>query len=71
MQSNICAMPNSGLMLRMDVEMPFNSDGTVNSVYGTMPYVNLAPSTYPTPFPISYDINTLLKDPWINWVMNN
>jgi C-terminal processing protease CtpA/Prc len=71
MQPNICALPISGLMLRFDIEMPYNSDGTINSINGVKPDVNLAPSTYPTPYPINYEVSTLLEDPWIVWVMND
>ena len=71
MQPNICAMPNSGLMLWMDVEMPYNFDEKVTSIYGTKPDVNLSPSTYPTSYPADFEANTLLMDPWIIWVMNN
>lgn len=71
MQPNMCAMPNSGLMLWMDVEMPYNCDGTVTSIYGTKPDVNLSPSTYPTPYPADFEKNTLLMDPWIIWAMND
>lgn len=71
MQPNICAMPNSGLMLWMDVEMPYNCDEEVASIYGTKPDVNLSPSTYPTPYPDGFEKDTLLMDPWILWTMNN
>jgi hypothetical protein len=65
------ALPNSGLMFRMDVELTINSDKRETSIYGTRPDVNLAPSTYPTPFPKSFLIEDLLRDEWVKWCMEN
>lgn len=63
------ALPNSGLMFRMDVEAAFNVDDRETSIYGTNPDVNLSVSGYPTTYPQNYSNNTLLEDEWIKWCM--
>lgn len=63
------ALPNSGLMFRMDVEAAFNVDGRETSIYGTNPDVTLKTSNYPTTYPQSYSKNALLEDEWIKWCM--
>ncbi len=63
------ALPNSGLMFRMDIEAAFNVDGRETSIYGTNPDVKLSVSEYPTTYPLSYNKNTLLDDEWIKWCM--
>lgn len=67
----IYEVPNCHLLFRTEIEMTFNTDGAINELYGTDPAINLEPSTYPTSFPKSYDTNVLLKDKWIEWVINN
>ena len=63
--------PNCHLLFRTEIEMTFNADGTVNELYGTKPDINLEPSTYPSSFPKSFDINALLRDKWIDWMISN
>jgi C-terminal processing protease CtpA/Prc len=67
----IYEVPNCHLLFRTEMEMTFNADGATNELFGTKPDVNLEPSTYPTSFPKSFDINILLKDKWIDWIINN
>lgn len=64
-------VPNCHLLFRTEIEMTFNTDGTTNELFGTKPDVNLETSTYPTSFPKSFDTNILLKDKWIDWIINN
>lgn len=63
------ALPYSGLLFYMDSELTFNVDGSLNNFVGVMPDVVLSPSSYPTPYPVSVDLETLLTDPWIQWVL--
>ena len=63
------ALPNSGLMFRMDVEAAFNVDGRETSIYGTNPDVKLSTSGYPTTYPQNYSKNALLEDEWIKLCM--
>ncbi|MFT4144708.1 MAG: S41 family peptidase [Mobilitalea sp.] len=65
----IFALPNSGLMFRMDVEAAFNVDGRETSIYGTNPDIKLSISEYPATYPQSYSKNALLEDEWIKWCM--
>ena len=67
----IYEVPNCHLLFRTEIEITFNADGTINELYGTKPDINLEPSTFPTSFPKSFDTNVLLKDKWIDWIINN
>ncbi len=67
---DIC-LPNSKIILRMDVELNFNDKGQPNHIFGTYPDIELEPSTYPTSNPASLELSDLLKDSWINWAVNN
>jgi hypothetical protein len=62
-------LPNSHVLLLMQVEASFNPDGTLNDPLGTRPDFELSRSTYPTPFPRAFDISSLRADPWIAWVL--
>jgi hypothetical protein len=64
-------LPNSHIIFFLEVELAFNSDGTINEIYGTKPDVELEPSTYPTTFPTGFSKKELLKDSWIQWVIMN
>jgi len=68
--STIFELPNSHILFNLEIEMAFNSDGTINEIYGTRPDVELEPSTFPTSFPISFSTFDLLRDPWIQWIIN-
>lgn len=67
---DIC-LPNSQIIMRMDVELNFNDKGQPNHICGTIPDIELEPSSYPTEDPASLELNDLLKDTWINWVIEN
>jgi hypothetical protein len=71
LQPWIFELPNSHILFTLEVELAFNSDGTVNEIYGTKPDVELEPSTYPTSFPESFSREDLINDKWISWIMNN
>ncbi|MBN1387260.1 MAG: hypothetical protein JW965_02370 [Bacteroidales bacterium] len=62
-------LPNSHIMISMEIDMAFNEDGSVNEIYGSEPDYILQPSTYPTSMPAAYDAESLMKDPWIEFVM--
>ena len=65
------ALPNSGLIFRMDIEAAYNTDGRISSIYGTKPDIELATSMYPTTCPKAYDADTLRSDEWILWCINH
>lgn len=65
------ALPNSGLMFKLETDMNFNEEGQVNEIYGTAPDVLLEPSAYPTAYPAGYEKEDLMKDEWIKWVMQD
>lgn len=67
---DIC-LPNSQIIMRMDVELNFNDKGQPNHICGTIPNVELEPSSYPTYNPVSLELKDLLQDTWINWVIKN
>jgi len=64
-------LPNSHVMFKLEIEMAFNPDGTINEIYGTRPDFELETSTYPTPYPESSEQEDILKDPWVQWVLKN
>lgn len=75
-QPGICALPNSGLMLRMDIEMPFGNNGEINSIYGTKPNVQLPPfnisDIYNRKTNSDKQIQGILKqDEWIDWILQD
>jgi hypothetical protein len=65
------ALPNSGLSFQMDVELGITADGRVNQTLGTPPDVTLEPSSYPTAYPASLEVDALLRDPWVKWVLED
>ena len=62
-------LPNSHVMFKLEIEMAFNPDGTINEIYGTRPDFELETSTYPTSYPESSEKEDLLNDQWIQWVL--
>jgi len=64
-------VPNCHLLFKTEVELAFNSDGSINELYGTKPDINIEPSTYPTSFPKSFSIEELHNDKWIKWIIDN
>ncbi len=64
-------LPNSHIIFSLEIELAFNSDGTINEIYGTNPDYVLESSTYPTTFPTGFSKEELLKDTWIQWVIMN
>ncbi len=69
--SQIFELPNSHILFNLEIEMAFNTDGTINEIYGTKPDVELEPSTFPTSFPVSFSAFDLLRDHWIQWIINH
>lgn len=65
----VYALPNSGIMFYLDSELTLNPDGSVNQAFGTPPDFLLNPSTYPTPYPVRFDRESLLADPWVRWAI--
>jgi len=64
-------LPNSHIIFSLEIELAFNSDGTINEIYGTNPDYAMEPSTYPTAYPTGFSKEELLKDTWIQWVIMN
>ena len=64
-------VPNCHLLFKTEVELAFNSDGSINELYGTKPDINLEPSSYPTTFPENFSKEELLNDKWIKWIIDN
>lgn len=63
-------LPNSHIMISMEIDMAFNEDSSVNEIYGTRPDHVLQVSTYPTSMPEAYDAEALMEDPWIDYILN-
>jgi len=59
------ALPESGIVFRMDVDYVFNPDGKSNEINCTEPDIDLNPE-FP---PKSLKKNILMKDPWIKKVI--
>jgi hypothetical protein len=55
------ALPESGIIFRIDVDYVFNPDGKPNEVNFTEPDIYLSPG-FP---PRSYKREVLIKDPWL------
>jgi len=62
-------LPNSHILMNIEIDMAFNPDGSINEIYGTKPDHQLEPSTFPTSMPSGYDVKSLLNDKWIQYVM--
>ncbi|MBW8036037.1 MAG: hypothetical protein FVQ79_10505 [Planctomycetes bacterium] len=63
----IVQLPVSGMIFRAETEIVINPDGTVNELYGTTPDIELPPTLPPK----SHDKTTLLKDKWIQYIIDN
>ncbi|WP_438431488.1 S41 family peptidase [Gorillibacterium sp. sgz500922] len=61
------ALPHSGILLKMNVELTLTDRNQPNQIVGTAPDVEL-PSVYPSDTPRSLETADLLADPWISWV---
>lgn len=62
-------LPNSHIMLSMEIDMAFNADGTLNEIFGTKPDFILEPDGYPTVMPDEYTKEALLNDKWVQFVL--
>lgn len=62
-------LPESGILFVLEPEITYNSDGSINEIYGTEPDVLLEHSAYPTPYPLSADKEELMGDPWVQWAL--
>jgi C-terminal processing protease CtpA/Prc len=67
----IFSLPESGVMFAMETEITYTSDGQIDEIYGTAPDIELEGSTYPTTYPLSADKEEILKDIWIQQVLND
>jgi hypothetical protein len=67
----IFCLPESGVMFAMETEITYTSDGKIDEIYGTAPDIALEESTYPTTYPLSADKEEILKDTWIQQVLND
>lgn len=63
------ALPNSGLLFKLETDLNLNAEGQINEIHGTSPDLLLSSSRYPTPYPISYEPEVLKKDEWIHRIM--
>ncbi|WP_159065829.1 S41 family peptidase [Gorillibacterium timonense] len=63
------SLPNSGILFRLEPERNWNQNGQTNEIYGTQPDIRLQPSEYPTEYPSDYEIDTLLRDSWIQRII--
>ncbi|WNS46319.1 S41 family peptidase [Paenibacillus sp. MMS20-IR301] len=63
------ALPNSGLMFKLETDLNRNAEGQINEIYGTQPDVLLESSRYPTAYPAGYDPEELKQDEWVRKVM--
>jgi len=63
----VMRLPASGMILRMEVDLEINPDGSFNELAGVQPDVKL-PSL---PLPDRVTREALLKDPWIQAVIND
>jgi len=63
----VMRLPKSGMIFRMAADLDINPDGTFQELVGVQPDVEL-PSC---PLPDRVDRETLLKDPWIQAILND
>lgn len=63
------ALPNSGLIFKLETDLNGNAEGRINEIYGTAPDVLLDDSRYPTAYPESYEPEVLKNEEWIRKVM--
>ena len=66
MMPPVMRLPESGMIFRMEADLDINPDGGFNELAGVRPDVELPPC----PLPDRADRETLLKDPWIQAVIN-
>jgi hypothetical protein len=64
------SLPNSGIVVQLEVEMALTAEGEPGEIFGTAPETVLAPSAYPTPVPSGESANALLEDPWLRYVLD-
>lgn len=62
-----CTLPESGILFRFEIDIPFNSDGTYNATHYTEPDIKMEPN----PIPADFERDTLLKDPWVQKIIQN
>ncbi|KAI7253024.1 hypothetical protein KC345_g11423, partial [Hortaea werneckii] len=63
------ALPNSGLLFKLETDLNENAEGLINEIYGTAPDVLLDVSRYPAAYPAGYEPEALKNDTWIRQVM--
>ena len=62
----VMRLPESGMIFRMEADLDINPDGSFNELTGVQPDVELPPCQLPD----RTDREILLKDPWIQAVIN-
>ncbi len=50
--------------------MAFNTDGTINEIYGTKPDFVPGPSGYPTTMTAEYTREAMMQDKWVQFVLD-
>jgi hypothetical protein len=63
------ALPNSGIIFKLETDLNSNAEGRINEIYGTAPDVLMDESRYPTAYPESYEPEVLKNEEWIRKVM--
>lgn len=64
------ALPNSGIIFKLETDLNRNKEGQINEIHGTMPDVWLESSRFPNAYPQGYGREELLRDKWIGWAMS-
>lgn len=64
-------LPKSHILFVLEIDMAYNSDGTINEISGTKPDIELESSAYPTSFPDDFSKEGLLNDNWVKRIMND
>jgi C-terminal processing protease CtpA/Prc len=66
MMAPVARLPESGMIFLMEADLDINPDGSINELTGVQPDVELPSCELPD----RVDKETLLKDPWIQAVIN-
>lgn len=63
-------LPYSYMILMLELQITFNDNGSINTVYGTDPDIRLDNHQFPTSYPTGFEKNELLQDDWIKYIIN-
>ncbi len=61
MESYRYALPNSGILFKLETDLNWNAEGQINEIYGTMPDIWLDSTNDGLSVPLG-------EDPWVEWV---